>query len=143
MLSIFLLHIIITAGCLLSGFLFYISINKLSGKSNFKPLIVYLVTGLIIISVLYQVLILFFPANFYLKSILWLILMVGGYAARKKCILYFHHVLTLLRNSHILLIALIASAWFMIVLISAGPIIMDDTGSYHLQIIKWIQEYGK
>ena len=32
--------------------------------------------------------------------------------------------------------------WAVILLINAGPTMMDDTESYHIQSIKWIQEYG-
>jgi hypothetical protein len=32
--------------------------------------------------------------------------------------------------------------WAIILLINAGPTMMDDTESYHIQSIKWIKEYG-
>ena len=33
-------------------------------------------------------------------------------------------------------------SWCIILLINAGPTMMDDTESYHIQSIKWLQEYG-
>ena len=30
----------------------------------------------------------------------------------------------------------------MILVLNAGPFRMDDTDSYHIQMVKWIQEYG-
>ena len=41
-----------------------------------------------------------------------------------------------------LLLILFFLTWTVILLINAGPTMMDDTESYHIQSIKWIQEYG-
>ena len=30
----------------------------------------------------------------------------------------------------------------MVLTLNAGPTVMDDTDSYHIQMVKWIQEFG-
>src|SRR5204862_1114761 len=41
-----------------------------------------------------------------------------------------------------LLLILFLLTWILILLINAGPTMMDDTETYHIQSIKWIKEYG-
>jgi hypothetical protein len=45
-------------------------------------------------------------------------------------------------NFSLLSLALLLIGWLLIILISAGPLMMDDTESYHIQSIKWIQGHG-
>jgi hypothetical protein len=143
MLSIFLFHLLISVVCLLAGFLFLTCLNKLCRqKELYRPIAVYLITGIVAIAAMSQCLVVFFPLNFYTTTFLWLILLAGGLLFRKSLALYIAYLFSKLSVCNRLKIAIMLSAWLMILVISAGPLIMDDTGSYHIQIIKWTQEYG-
>lgn len=142
MVSVFILFAFITIACLTTGFLFYLVITNGSGKDNFRPFIVYLITGLIVISALCQLLVLIFPLNSYLQVSLCIVLAAAAASARKKYSSYLSYLKTKIKNTDILLILFTVSTWIMIGVISGGPTIMDDTESYHIQAIKWAQEYG-
>jgi len=132
MLSLLIAHIIITTLCLWSGILFY---KFFPVKSNSRPIIYYLFSGLILLTALTQILVLFFPINIYTKigTICFLILLT--LYKRKSPKLFFDR---LNLSSSVVFFIL----WLIILVISAGPTIMDDTESYHIQSIKWIEEYG-
>lgn len=139
MLSLFLAHIIITIACLWSGWLFY---NLVSGENNERPVIFYAISGLILITTITQIVVLFFPIGFYVKLFISLSLLLAGLAKRKSFRDFYARIysgFSLLSNLSSVLFILI---WAIILLISAGPTVMDDTDSYHIQSIKWIQEFG-
>jgi hypothetical protein len=139
MLVAVLLHIIIIAGCLWTGFLFYTCILNTKEK---KPLVFYAVTGLIVHSTIIQVALLFFPINpvfavaFFF--ILTIIAAINANIFRDFWKIFVDEISSFPISAKFFIISL----WLMIAMTSSGPIMMDDTDSYHLQNIKWIQEYG-
>jgi len=132
MLSLLIAHIIITALCLWSGMLFY---KFFPVKNEPRSIIYYLFSGLILLTALTQILVLFFPINIYIKIGVFCFLILLTLYKKKSAKLLFDKFNL---SSSILFFIL----WLIILLISAGPTIMDDTESYHIQSIKWIQEYG-
>lgn len=134
MLSLLVAHIFITALCLWSGLLFY-KFFAIKNHQN-KPIIYLAVSGLILLTTLIQVIALFFPINLYTVLVVIGILVLLSIYKRKNTKLFIAKI----RITPSLILFFIV--WAIILLMSAGPLIMDDTESYHIQSIKWIQEYG-
>ncbi len=133
MLSLLFYQIIITLICLWSGVLFY---KFFPEKNESRPIIYYLVSGLILLTSLTQIIVLFFPITIYTKfGILGLLILLS--IIKRKSIKFF---IPKIKVSAFLILFFIV--WAIILLINAGPTMMDDTESYHIQSIKWIQEYG-
>lgn len=145
MFSILLLYILISITCLWTGYLCCHALPELlpgsgGGKAE-KNGAVLAIWGLIAISSAGQVAELFVPVN-QLAWLVWMLLLCLGAWWNKKLFMLFTGWLrqTYRRNKHLLI-----PAGVMLVLISilgAGPLMMDDTDSYHIQSIKWIQEWG-
>jgi len=133
MLSLLFCQIIITLACLWSGILFY---KFLPVKSNPRPIINYLVSGLILLTSLTQVIVLFFPITVYTRFVILGLLILLSIIKRKNTKLSIPEINV---SASLILFFIV---WAAILLINAGPTMMDDTESYHIQSIKWIQEYG-
>ena len=133
MLSLLFYQIIITLICLWSGILFY---KFFPVKNESRPIIYYLLSGLILITTLTQIIILFFPINFYTKcAIIGLLILLSIFKRGNSNF----PILKIKFSASLVLFFII---WAIIILIGSGPTMMDDTESYHIQTIKWIQEYG-
>jgi len=133
MLTLIFYQIIITLSCLWSGILFY---KFFPQKNESRPIIYYLITGLILLTSLTQIIVLFFPINVYTKFGLLGLLILLSIIKRKNTKFFIREI----KVSASLVLFFIF--WAVILLTNAGPTMMDDTESYHIQSIKWIQEYG-
>ena len=139
MLSLLLVHTIITACCLWSGFLFY---KLVSRKAIQRPVIFYLISGQVLLSVIAQLVVLFFPIGSTVQMALVIILLALAVFKWNDCKNLFKTIFLQFSRWPTLLLILFFLTWTVILLINAGPTMMDDTESYHIQSIKWIQEYG-
>src|SRR5574339_131369 len=82
MLSLLIAHIIITACCCWSGFLF----NHLFSKQNIeRPIIFYLIGGLILLTSMAQIIVLFFPVGLLTQLIVATILLAAALAKWNDC----------------------------------------------------------
>lgn len=145
MLSLLLLHIIISSASLVAGFLFYqyiIRSGHYEKAQKYRPVIFYLITGLIILTLFTQVYILFFPAGMAFRAGMALLLILMAAANRKNIAPFFYFIFRELKSTGAPVKLALATCWCMILVINAGPVMMDDTDSYHIQMVKWIQEYG-
>lgn len=133
MLSLLIAHIIITALCLWSGHLFY---KFFPAKNASRPIIYLAISGLILLTALTQIIALFFPINVYTRLIVLGILLLLSIYKRENTKVFIGKI----RMSPSMILFFVV--WAIILLMSAGPIVMDDTESYHIQSIKWIQDYG-
>jgi len=133
MLSLLFYQIIITLICLWSGILFY---KFFPGKNETRPPIYYLVSGLILLTSLTQIIVLFLPITIYTKFGILGLLILLSIIKRKST----KFSIPKIKISASLILFFIV--WAIILLINAGPTMMDDTESYHIQSIKWIKEYG-
>jgi hypothetical protein len=139
MLSLLIAHIIITACCLWSGSLFY----KFVSKENVqRPIIFYLLSGLILLTVFAQIIVLFFPLGAITQLVLATALLASVAFKWTDCKNLFKKIFFDFSTWSTLSMILFFIAWVVILLINAGPTMMDDTESYHIQSIKWIREYG-
>lgn len=140
MLSLLTAHIILTITCLWSGFLFY----KIFRRNDSEPrsLIFYAISGLIMLTVFIQIVGLIFPISMYTQLVVAAILVLSLLLKWKNFKDFYKRFLSEFASWSILSFALFVISWLIILLINAGPTMMDDTDSYHIQSIKWIQEYG-
>ena len=133
MLSLLFCQIIITLICLWSGILFY---KFFPAKNEPRPIIYYLISGLILLTFLTQILVLVFPITPYIKfGILGLLILLSIFKPKNS-----NFFIPKIKVSASLILFFIV--WAILLLINAGPTMMDDTESYHIQSIKWIQEHG-
>jgi len=139
MLSLLIAHIVITVSCLWSGYLFYSLLLK---KKEQQPIIFYAISGLILLTAFVQIIVLFSPIGYYVKIMLAGILLLSVLAKWKSFLEFSKRILSEFSSWSGLSLFLYFIVWITILLISAGPTMMDDTESYHIQSIKWIQEYG-
>ena len=133
MLSLLFYQIIITLACLWSGILFY---KFFPAKNESRPIIYYLISGLILLTSLTQIIVLFLPITIYTKFGILGLLILLSIIKRKST----KFSIPKIKISASLILFFIV--WAIILLINAGPTMMDDTESYHIQSIKWIKEYG-
>jgi len=139
MLSLLIAHIIITACCFWSGYLFYALMSKQNVQRSGT---FYLISGLISLTILAQIMVLFFPIGSITKLILAAILLALAAFKWNDCKSLFNKTFLELSTWSTLSLILLLVSWITVLLMSAGPTMMDDTESYHIQSIKWIQEYG-
>ncbi|MGZ8550520.1 MAG: LIC_10190 family membrane protein [Chitinophagaceae bacterium] len=143
MLSLFLLHIIITGTCLCAGFLFYESVPQKKYENNeYKPLAIYLISGLICLTIFFQLLVLFFPINIVSQLVSVLLLAMLALSRKKAFSKFILHVVTEIKKQSMLLFIATCSIWILLLVLNAGKTMMDDTESYHIQMVKWVKEYG-
>src|SRR5688572_2891322 len=133
MLSLLIAHIIITVCCYWSGFLFY---KFLPVTNKPRPAIYYLLSGLILLTAFTQIIVLFYPITIYTRLGIAGLLIILSFYKREKIKVFIPKI----KFSAPLVLFVIV--WVVILLINAGPTIMDDTDSYHIQSIKWIREWG-
>src|SRR5688572_24809922 len=139
MIILLLIHILITISCLWAGFIFYTIILK---NKEVKPLIFYTISGLIMFTLASQLAVLFMPVNFYFFCILFVLLVLYSVLKWKLFIQFAQLIIKETSSVPFMAKVLLCLIWLMILVINAGPVIMDDTESYHIQAIKWIQEQG-
>lgn len=142
MLAIALLQLFACISCFAAGIIFYQLIPWRGAASQQRPLIMVLITGMVCLSFFDQLLVLVIPVN--QQVAVWLLLSLAAIMLIKKN--QFTPILSeyarKARHAGIFVWMLAGMAWLLFLLLSSGPIIMDDTGSYHIQSIKWIQQYG-
>ncbi len=140
MLSVFLLHIVITLVCSLTGLLFYSFLLK--KEQGTIPLIFYPVTGLIVITLISQLAVLFIPINNFFTLGFLVILFCIAIAKRRNVGIFYKSVFVYVKKQPRIQLLLACVLWLMILVLNAGPTMMDDTESYHIQMIEWANEYG-
>lgn len=141
MLLLLFLFFIITAACICCGFIFYCLILK-DDQFAEKPLIFFIITGLIVLTALSQILALFVAVNLYTFLIIALLLAIITQFRRNDFALFLKYVIERIKSVSAPGFISFGIISIMILMLTAGPTLMDDTNSYHIQMIKWIREYG-
>jgi hypothetical protein len=144
MLTILVLHIFISLACLFCGFLVHDKLLrsfKRPVENTYRAVIIYLVTGLISLTAVCQWIILLHPLTPPVKLLLLSLLLAWILIYRKDCSKLLTHITTKLCAQPLVTLCIIAT-WLVIVLLNSGPPMMDDTESYHIQMVKWIEAFG-
>jgi hypothetical protein len=144
MIYLLFVYFLVTTICFCAGLIFYALFPSpdIDNSSDQKPFFSYLVTGLIVITLLGQWIVLFFPLNSICFLLVILILTIIFLIFRKTILSRSKRALSALLQKNTGSLLCFGSLLFMILILNAGPTIMDDTDSYQIQMIKWVREYG-
>jgi hypothetical protein len=143
MLGLLLSQLIITVVCFLTGCVFYEGPLKPGNRSSFaKPFFFYLITGLIVLTLIAQLIVLFTGVDKAVFLAIVSVLAVVIWLCKIKPPDVTRFLKQKLGALSPLQWLVLGSGWFVILLINAGPTMMDDTESYHIQMIKWTHEFG-
>ena len=142
MLILIFLFLLITLTCVASGFLVESWITR--KRETEKPArhwMVYACWGLVTITCIGQIAALIIPVNQYSWMFFSLTLLIV-YFINKTRRQELYALIRQVRSLTLPFVLVVISAVILIVVFTAGPTLMDDTESYHIQMVKWIQEYG-
>ena len=138
MLLLLLFHLVVTVTCTLAGILAY----TLVFRKQHTPLVFYPVMGLIGITSVTQVVALFRPVDALFSLVFTGLLVFSGLIKRRLVYQELERINNRIRNLTPTGLLILSSAWLLLLTLNAGPLMMDDTESYHIQMIKWLKEYG-
>jgi hypothetical protein len=140
MLYLILYYFLITTICLWAGMVIY-SFTP-SADSISRPFINYLLTGLMGITAIGQWVVLFLPLN--IIALFGILIFCGliSVLRKKQVSRIFRNCIIINRNNSILFYICFLAFLVLIAIFNAGPVTMDDTASYHVQMVKWVQEFG-
>jgi hypothetical protein len=140
MLYLIFYYFLITTICLWAGIVIYCFIP--SANSNSRPFINYLLSGLMGITAVGQWVVIFLPLNgITLLGILIICGLISG-LKRKQIFGIFRNCIINSWNNSALFNSCFLVFLVLIIVFNAGPITMDDSASYHIQMVKWVQEFG-
>ena len=144
MIYLLVLYGLITVACFFAGHIFYAMLPGPENKDrNYqKPLISYLLTGLMLITILGQWVVLVFPLNLFSLLVICIFLFFLGLVYRKKISFRTSAFRLFPPEKNRIFFCLFFILLLMILTLNAGPTIMDDTDSYHIQMIKWARDLG-
>lgn len=154
MLYLIALYCFITILCAWAGLVFYSLIDPLTSQpdqntkaTDYKrPVFLYLISGLILLTALAQWWVIFLPLTPVALIAICLILAILTWLKRKTLIPPGSALIspgrTLKIKPSVIFTSCFLALLLMILTLNAGPTIMDDTDSYHIQMVKWIQQYG-
>lgn len=143
MLIMLLLHIIITCISLCAGFLFYEALSrKKTNQFEDRPVIFYLVSGLVSLTLFLQIIVLFTPIDVPVQVAVFIIIAILLMAVKRRFGVFCLHIIGKIKKQPIRFFLGICAYWLLILVLNAGPTMMDDTESYHIQLVKWIKEHG-
>jgi hypothetical protein len=139
LLLLLLQYAFISASCISAGFLFY----KISGILRLSKISLtsHAITGLVTLTALAQWIALFRPVHLgwaaFLNGIVICIALIN---TEFKMLL--RRLAVRLAKLNILTRIGLGLTILLVALLNSGATLMDDTDSYHIQMIRWIQEYG-
>lgn len=145
MLSFFFAYFLISLISLVSGYLLDYHFQTTFYKkydNHYKPFLIYLLTGLISLTIFGEWIALFFPCNFWVTIAVTALLFLVTARKWSSHQPFFSYCLQKIKTTTVPHIFLLTAIGLLILIINAGPTLMDDTESYHIQMVKWIQEYG-
>jgi hypothetical protein len=145
MLFLIIFYILVSSICFWAGLVFYTLIPEEKGNQEIpkqRPLISYLITGLIVLTTIGQWLALFLPLR--LPALLVILVALGILSFYNRRIIgnIAKKIWLGQQQSGSLHYFCLFCFLLMILILNAGPTIMDDTDSYHIQMVKWLQDYG-
>ena len=140
MLFLMLCYIGITCICLWAGILFYSFFND--RKESGKAILQLLLTGLIMVTAIGQWVVLFFPLNVFVIFFILCVCIIFTIICKRRAWILVLNCANEIREKNLLFLGCFICYFLMILVLNAGPFMMDDTDSYHIQMVKWIHEYG-
>jgi hypothetical protein len=141
MLYLIFYYLLISSVCLWAGIIIYSFIPLV--KPGNLSFINCLITGLIGITCIGQWIVLFLPLNIFTLFAILVLCGIISFFRQEQITRSFRDcwLLNFRKRSPLFYMCLLCFV-IMILIINAGPVMMDDTDSYHIQMVKWVQEYG-
>ncbi len=127
--------------CLWTGITIY-SYLPPDNKARTRPVIYYFITGLIGLTAFGQWIVLYSPLNFISLTSVLVMVTIAAFFRRKSIAQIFLDIQASVKYLNGLGMLVLLCFLVMILTLNAGPTMMDDTDSYHIQMVKWIHEYG-
>ena len=140
MLFLMFCYIGITCVCLWAGILFYSLFNN--RKESKKAILQLLLTGLIMVTAIAQWIVLFFPLDVFVIFFVLCVCIIFTIIFRRRAWIIMINCANEIREKDLLFLGCFLCYILLILVLNAGPFMMDDTDSYHIQMVKWIHEYG-
>lgn len=141
MLIALLYQIFIFTFCLTAGYFTNAAFLGYTASRN-KPWILHLFTGIIGTTFLSQWLVLWIPIQLSTTLPCGVTLLLLLFVYRKHAIPFFKDLKTSMSHGSAAEWISYTALLLLVLVYTAGPTSMDDTESYHIQMIKWINEYG-
>lgn len=141
MLLALLYQLFIFAFCSIAGFFFYAMIKGFT-FSRSRSFLLHFLTGLIATTFISQIVVLWFPVNAITTVVYSGLLIVAMLLFSKQTKQMLGERLAQWKQIRIPEAVALAAYSILILIYNAGPTNMDDTESYHIQMVKWINEYG-
>ena len=140
MLMMLCLHVFITVSCLWAGNLYYRLTNR--GSRPDKHFIIHAINGLIILTLFTQLSALFTPIGNAFSLLLFLLLISSAVYMRKAFACLLKNMFSNIIRLPLAVKVCIACLWLIILMLNTGALMMDDTESYHIQMVQWLEDYG-
>ncbi len=141
MLIVLLYQIFIFLFCIMAGYFFYALFQGFEASRN-KSLALHFISGLLVTTLISQWLVLWLPVQLT-TTLVYVVLLTALFTFFKKdSSLFFSRIKNSFTGIRVSEWMLYGSFTVLVLLYTAGPTSMDDTESYHIQMIKWINEYG-
>lgn len=140
MLYLLLYYILVSCICFWAGLIIYSFMP--TANSEKRSILHFLMTGLMALTAAGEWKALFSPVNGI--ALIWILIILSVITFFRKEKLS----RTILRDCHttlkreVLFLPSLFCFLIMILVLNAGPSMMDDSESYHIQMVKWIQEFG-
>jgi hypothetical protein len=130
--------------CLWTGLLLNAWLPDFSsrGQAAQKPLVSYLITGLVGLTACGQWLALLMPLDSRALTFTLALLLLLSIFRWRQINSQLEKLLLGIGRPAPFLIFCLASLLLMVLVLNAGPSLMDDTASYHIQMVKWLKEFG-
>ena len=132
MMQIAIIQLLITLSCLTAG----IVVHSFFQHKQSRHWIVYTLSGLISLSCIIQWVVLVFPINNTIQLSTAVLLMLALWLRRKKAKPAIAELCNSFQKLSAAQILAGVSSWLLILFYAAGPTQMDDTESYHIQMVK-------
>lgn len=138
MVLIGILQVLISIVCTIAG----IVVHSFFSDTGRRYWVIYGITGLIAFTCFAQIIVLVSPIHTGIQWMMLSILLLVALLRRRQSMPVIKNLLSSLKQTSKSALLLYGSIWILIAFYAAGPTQMDDTESYHIQMVKWIKEYG-
>jgi hypothetical protein len=132
-------YMIISFICCWTGILVYSFFPDTDMRK--KSVVHFFITGLICLTVIGEWVVLFGPVNLITLLFLFILVILISFRRKTSMRIAFQKLHSCIRVDRLFLFSLFCFV-VMIVILNEGPSLMDDSDSYHIQMIKWIQQFG-
>ena len=138
MVSVILIWIYMTVTCYITGYLCLTGICR-KGNYQIRKESSYLFTGIVLMTVYAEIFSLFGGVSFFANALLLVICLICFWFKKEELAGHFRHIRLTVTPQRVILILVL---FLLFAYGTASGLEHYDTGLYHAQSIRWIEEYG-